>query len=111
MLTDRQTQVLGSVVEAHLDSGKPVGSRSIAARYDGAWSPSTIRSELAEIEPALTTGEGQAGQTIFLDGTSRLLSEEHSGDIPEIEELMSALERRVALLGVLRSALNERSVF
>ena len=46
-----------------------------------------------------------------MDGAARLLSDEHSSDLPEAEELMRALERRVSLLRTLRSALEERSVF
>ena len=46
-----------------------------------------------------------------MDGAARLLSEEHSADLPHAEELMRALERRVNLLRTLRSALERRSVF
>jgi heat-inducible transcriptional repressor len=92
-------------------SGLALGSRMLPARIASDGLSAKESEFLAEVEPALVAGEGDEEQTLFLDGTSRLLSEEHSGDIPEIEGLMSALERRVALLGVLRSALDQRSVF
>jgi heat-inducible transcriptional repressor len=46
-----------------------------------------------------------------MDGTGRLLSETHAGDIPHPEGVVSALEGRVSVLSVLRTALRERSVF
>ena len=48
---------------------------------------------------------------LYLDGTARLLSPDHAPDLPHAESLMRALERRANLLRVLRSALDERSVF
>ena len=49
--------------------------------------------------------------TLYIDGASRLLSEAHLADLPRADELMTALERRADVLGMLRSALDERSVF
>ena len=62
---------------------------------------------LAEIEDAFTSLVEPVEQSIYLDGASRLLSEEHSPDLPEAEALMHTLERRVNLLRTLRSALEE----
>jgi heat-inducible transcriptional repressor len=50
MLTERQQTVLRLVLEAYLESGKPVGSSAIAERGEVPWGPSTIRAELAELE-------------------------------------------------------------
>ena len=46
-----------------------------------------------------------------MDGTSRLLSDAHLADLPPANELMTALERRAGVLQMLRSSLDERSVF
>ena len=46
-----------------------------------------------------------------MDGASRLLSEAHIADLPRADELMTALERRADVLAMLRSSLDERSVF
>lgn len=51
------------------------------------------------------------GETLYTYGVSRLLSAEHLADLPRVDELMSALEGRAAVLGALRSALAEHSVF
>ena len=50
MLSERQQRILSLVVDAYLESGRPVGSKSIAERSDVEWGPSTVRAELAELE-------------------------------------------------------------
>jgi heat-inducible transcriptional repressor len=49
-LTDRQERILEIVVGSYLESGRPVGSRAIAARNEIEWSPSTVRSDLSILE-------------------------------------------------------------
>jgi heat-inducible transcriptional repressor len=49
-LTARQSEVLRSVVEAHVSLGQPVGSKWLAEHYDMPWGPSTIRAELKRLE-------------------------------------------------------------
>jgi heat-inducible transcriptional repressor len=92
-------------------SGMGVGSRMIADRLS--------RDELDPVEAgfigalggAFTRLETDAGDTLYVDGASRLLSEAHLDDLPRADELMTALEQRASMLGMLRSALDERSVF
>jgi heat-inducible transcriptional repressor len=64
VLSERQEEVLRLVVDAHLESGKPVGSKAIAAHEDIQWSPSTVRGELAALERAgfLTHPHTSAGR-------------------------------------------------
>jgi heat-inducible transcriptional repressor len=49
-LTRRQQEILRRVVEEHVHTGRPVGSRTLVERGDLAASPSTVRAELAELE-------------------------------------------------------------
>jgi heat-inducible transcriptional repressor len=49
-LTDRQGEILRRVVEEHVQSGQPVGSRTLVTRVGMTVSSSTVRSELAELE-------------------------------------------------------------
>ncbi|HHW27253.1 MAG TPA: heat-inducible transcription repressor HrcA [Firmicutes bacterium] len=49
-LDDRKARVLRAVVEEHIETGLPVGSRTIAKRYALGVSPATIRNEMAELE-------------------------------------------------------------
>ena len=51
------------------------------------------------------------GDTLYVHGLSRLLSAAHLADLPQVDEPMGALEGRAAVLGILHSALGERSVF
>jgi len=50
LLSDRQRDVLGHVVEEYVATGQPVGSRTLVERSALGVSPSTVRSELAELE-------------------------------------------------------------
>ena len=71
----------------------------------------TLAAAAVEESRAFTDLEESAEETLYVDGTARLLSEEHFADLPHADELMRELERRVNVLRALRSALDERSVF
>src|SRR5437763_15054701 len=49
MLSERRKRILSLVVDCYLESGKPVGSKSIAGREGVGWSASTVRAELAAL--------------------------------------------------------------
>jgi heat-inducible transcriptional repressor len=49
-LTARQRDLLARVVEEYIATGQPVGSRSLVERGGLSVSPSTVRTELAELE-------------------------------------------------------------
>jgi len=49
-LTPRQQEILRRVVEAHVASGEPVGSKTLVERSGLTAAPSTVRAELAELE-------------------------------------------------------------
>lgn len=92
-------------------SGMSVGARMIANRLsDPELGPVEARF-LATLGPAFTELEQETGESLYMEGASRLLSEDHRGDLPGADRLMTALERRAGVLGMLRSALEERSVF
>ncbi|PZR61085.1 MAG: heat-inducible transcription repressor HrcA [Chloroflexi bacterium] len=50
VLTERQQSVLRAVVEDHLLTATPVGSKGLVGRYGFGVSPATIRSAMAELE-------------------------------------------------------------
>jgi transcriptional regulator of heat shock response len=66
---------------------------------------------LAQITDLMALVTAPVGDTLYMYGVSRLLSAEHLADLPHVDELMDALEGQAAVLGALRSALEERSVF
>ena len=49
-LTGRGREVFRAVVEVYLDSGSPVGSRTVARDLDGKISPATIRDAMQDLE-------------------------------------------------------------
>ncbi len=49
-LTDRQREIIIRVVEEYVATGQPVGSKGLVERAGMHVSPSTVRSELAELE-------------------------------------------------------------
>jgi heat-inducible transcriptional repressor len=91
--------------------GLALGARMIADRLGEPGLSESERGFLGEIASAFTDLELRVEDTLYVDGTARLLSEQHVDDLPRIDALMRALERRAGLLGMLRSALDERSVF
>ena len=92
-------------------AGLGLGARMIADRLADPELGRTESGFLAEIRGAFTDLEREAGEDLYVDGAARLLSADHVGDLPQVDSLMRALEGRASLLRVLRSALDERSVF
>jgi heat-inducible transcriptional repressor len=92
-------------------TGLGVGSRMIAGRIADPELDRTEADFLATLGAAFTELEPDAGADLYMDGASRLLSEAHLADLPRADELMTALERRAGVLQMLRSSLEERSVY
>jgi heat-inducible transcriptional repressor len=92
-------------------AGLGVGSRMISGRLADPEFDRVEAEFVAMLGSAFTELEREAGAVLYLDGASRLLSEAHLADLPRADELMTALERRAGVLQMLRSSLEERSVF
>ena len=92
-------------------SGLALGARMTGDRLVDPSLSSAEAGFLAEIGAAFSDLERRAGEDLYVDGASRLLSDDHASDLPQIESLMGVLEGRANLLRVLQSALDERSVF
>jgi len=90
-LSTRKREILRLVVEEYVVSGQPVGSRALVERSGLHVSPSTVRSELAELEALglLTHPHTSAGR-IPTEGGYRLYA----------EELVDTIEGRPGNLGV-----------
>jgi heat-inducible transcriptional repressor len=90
--------------------GLGLGARMMQNRLHD---PSLSRSEsdfLEALSPVFTELEAGAHDSLYVEGTSRLLRDERLGEVSELNVLMDMLERRVTLLGVLHAALTERDV-
>jgi heat-inducible transcriptional repressor len=91
--------------------GMDVGARTLRGKLADPGLSEGERAFLATIAPAFTQLEDTAGDTLYVDGAARLMSEHRFQELPQIADLMSALEQRVALLAVLRESLAEPSVY
>jgi len=49
-LGKRKLQILHAVINDYISTGEPVGSRTIAKKYDMGISPATIRNEMSDLE-------------------------------------------------------------
>ncbi|HEX2468011.1 MAG TPA: heat-inducible transcriptional repressor HrcA [Solirubrobacterales bacterium] len=92
-------------------SGLALGARMISDRLSDPELGPAESHFLNEIRDASAGLEDSVSDDLYVDGAARLLSTEHAADLPHAESLMRALERRANLLRVLRSALDQRSVF
>lgn len=92
--------------------GLGLGARMLHQRLLDPALRATERAFLERLAPAFREGRDAGAQdTLFVEGASHLLSEGQLQDVTEINELMSLLERRVALLRVLREALSAPDVY
>src|SRR4051812_6195543 len=101
MLSQRQELILRLVVDAHLDTARPVPSKEVVERREVEWGPSTVRAELAALEAAgyLTHPHTSAGRVPTDAGYRRYVdSMLESGPMPAasgVELELSRLRREV----------------
>ena len=50
MLNERKKKILQIIIEDYISSAEPVGSRTIARKYDLGLSPASIRNEMSDLE-------------------------------------------------------------
>lgn len=50
MLNERKKKILQIIIEDYISSAEPVGSRTIARKYELGLSPATIRNEMSDLE-------------------------------------------------------------
>lgn len=85
--------------------GLGLGARMLHQRLHDPSLSQTERDFLDALSPVFTDLEHTAEATLYVEGTARLLMLGRVEDVSELNQLMEMLERRVALLGILRSAL------
>lgn len=76
-LSERSREVFREIVEAYVETGEPVGSRTLSRRLSVALSPATIRNVMADLEeagllyaPHTSAGRlpTEAGMRLFVNG-------------------------------------------
>ena len=91
-------------------TGMGLGARMLHSRLSDPSLGPGEQAFLARLAPAFTELAETAEHTLYVDGAGRLISEHRFQDLSQINELMTILERRVAVLDLLRAALSERDV-
>lgn len=99
-LDDRKRKILQAIITNYLETGEPVGSRTISKYTDLNLSSATIRNEMADLEemgyiiqPHTSAGRvpTDAGYRLYVD---QLMLEKDS-EVEEIKETRNALIERV----------------
>ncbi len=85
--------------------GLGLGARMLGQRLSDPSLSTMERDFLDSLSPVFTDLEASAQATLYVDGAAKLLAIGRVADVSELNLLMDMLERRVALLEVLRSAL------
>jgi heat-inducible transcriptional repressor len=92
-------------------AGMGLGARMVSVRLSDPELGAVEAGFLDVLRPAFSGLEDEAGDTLYMDGAGRLLSGSRRADLPQADKLVTALEGRVSVLGMLHSALDRRSVF
>jgi heat-inducible transcriptional repressor len=91
--------------------GMGLGARMLSKRLEDP-SLGTVEREFVDLlAPAFGGLAGESEDTLYVDGAAHLLSYRDIGDVAQMNELMNLLERRAALLRVLRAALGQSDVY
>jgi heat-inducible transcriptional repressor len=91
--------------------GLGVGARILQQRLVDPSLSSTELAFLARFVPAFGELASEGEDSLFVEGTARLFEAGQIEDRTRVNELIDLLERRVALLSVLRAALAEPGVY
>jgi heat-inducible transcriptional repressor len=91
--------------------GTGLGARMLHQRLIDPGLSATEVAFLRQLAPAFGGIDLEGEDGLYVDGTARLFSAGMIEDTAQINELMSLLERRVALLRVLRTALGAQGVY
>ncbi|HEX2071950.1 MAG TPA: heat-inducible transcriptional repressor HrcA [Thermoleophilaceae bacterium] len=91
--------------------GLDVGSRLLQGKLADPELGERERDFLSKLAPAFTELADSAEHTLFYDGAARLISEQRFQELPQVSDLMEVLQRRQALLSMLRASMSEPSVY
>ena len=91
--------------------GMSVGARMIHSKLADPSLPQPESEFLGTLLPTFTELEERSGDTLYVDGAARLLSEDRMQEMSQLSDLMVMLEHRMALLAILRHALDEPRIF
>ena len=99
-LSPRQLQILQAVVKSYIESGVPVGSRTIAKQFNLGVSPATVRNEMSDLEemgfleqPHISAGRipSDTGYRLYVD----TLNPKLKPDIRSISRIENEIDERI----------------
>ncbi len=102
-LDERKVTILKAIIKNYMDTGEPVGSRTISKYIDSKWSSATIRNEMSDLEemgyiiqPHTSAGRipSDKGYRFYVD---QILQEKDS-EVTEIQKLMIQRVDRLELV-------------
>ncbi len=91
--------------------GRELGARTLQQRLIDPSLPPTELAFLTRFAPAFGDLASEGEEALYVEGTARLFETAQLDDTAQVNELVGLLERRVALLRVLRAALGEPGVY
>lgn len=106
-LDERKVRILKAIVSNYLETGEPVGSRTISKLADMNVSPATIRNEMSDLEdmgyicqPHASAGRvpTDAGYRFYVDSIMADRDEEKAEDQTERENLLNRVDKLEKLL-------------
>ncbi len=92
-LDERKVTILKAIIKNYMDTGEPVGSRTISKYVESRWSSATIRNEMSDLEemgyiiqPHTSAGRipSDKGYRFYVDQ----IMQEKDSEVAEIQELM-----------------------
>ena len=102
-LDERKTKILQAIIRNYLETGEPVGSRTISKYTDLNWSSATIRNEMADLEdmgyiiqPHTSAGRipSDKGYRLYVD----TMMEQKDKELQEMKEMMLEKEDKMDTL-------------
>ena len=100
-LDPRKKRILQAIIQEHIISASPIGSRTLAKKYNLDVSPATIRNEMADLEdlgyleqPHTSAGRipSDKGYRYYVDELVRREKNEVPGMVKNIEDLYQGLQ-------------------
>ena len=102
-LDERKVTILKAIIKNYMDTGEPVGSRTISKYIESKWSSATIRNEMADLEemgyiiqPHTSAGRipSDKGYRFYVDQ----ILQEKDQEVTEMQELMIQRVDRVEMV-------------
>ena len=114
LLDDRKRKILQVIIDDYINTAEPVGSRTLARKYEIGLSSATIRNEMADLEELglleqLHTSSGRRpsdeGYRFYVDEILKDKNIYSELSVEEMEKIKEAMEIRIdELNGLIRKA-------